>query len=226
MPDLLALLVLVKKPHGGENWQKSLTGISTPGAQMDKSSLDLAKRMQGTVGIGGTPGFTGGTITPGGIILSPQDAAAVQVRQQAAAVQAAENEARLQQALQKAYGKDIVQRGARAVVNSTPVRAGLAGMGVGFNAQDAYNKFQQGDTLGGSLATGAAGASGLSLVPKLAPVMGPAAVGLTTAAQVAGDLRRGARRFLYDLHRHGRDGYHDQPRQHVRSYHRPGYACR
>ena len=184
---------VVKKPHGGENWQKALTGISTPNAQMDKASLDLAKGMNQAVSHGGAPGFTGGTITPGGIILSPQDAAAVQVRQQAAAAQAAENEARLQQALQKAYGKDIVQRGARAVVNSAPVRTGLAGMGVGFNAQDAYNKFQQGDVLGGSLATGAAGASGLSLVPRLAPVMGPAAVGLTTAAQVAGDLRRGDR---------------------------------
>lgn len=184
---------VVKKPHGGENWQKALTGISTPGAQMDKASLDLAKGMQGAVGIGGAPGFTGGTITPGGIILSPQDAAAVQVRQQAAAAQAAENEARLQQALQKAYGKDVVQRGVQNIVGSGPVKGALAGLGVGYNVQDAYNKFQQGDVLGGSLATGAAGASGLSLVPRLAPVMGPAAVGLTTAAQVAGDLRQGNR---------------------------------
>lgn len=184
---------VVRKPHGGENWQKSLTGISTPGAQMDKASLDLAKGMQQTVGIGGAPGFTGGTITPGGIILSPRDAAAVTAQQQARAIQAAENEARFQQSMQRAGQPDIVQRGARAVAGSTPVRAGMAGLGVGFNTQDAYNKFQEGDVLGGSLATGAAGASGLSLVPRLAPVMGPAAVGLTTASQVAGDLRRGDR---------------------------------
>lgn len=184
---------VVRKPHGGENWQKSLTGISTPGAQMDKSSLDLAKRMQSTVGIGGSPGFVGGTITPGGVILSPQDAAAVQARQQAQALQAAQNEARLQQSLQKATQPDIVQRGVRNVVGSGPVRGALAGLGVGYNVQDAYNQFQQGNVLGGSLATGAAGASGLSLVPKLAPVMGPAAVGLTTAAQVVGDLQRGDR---------------------------------
>lgn len=211
-----------RKTHGGENWQKSLTGISTPGAQMDKSSLDLAKRMQSTVGIGGSPGFTGGTITEGGVILSPRDAAAVQARQQAAAAQAAraealqqaaaarqaginermqqvlgrrsaENEARMRQTLHGIYGQDSAQRAARMVLGSAPVRAGLAGLGIGFNAQDAYNQFQQGNVLGGSLATGAAGASGLSLVPKLAPVMGPAAVGLTTAAQVAGDLRRGDR---------------------------------
>ena len=184
---------VVRKPSGGENWQKSLTGISTPGAQMDKSSLDLAKRMQSTVGIGGAPGFTGGTITPGGVILSPQDAAAVQARQQAQALQAAQNEARFQQSLQKVGQPDTVQRGFRNVVGSGPVRGALAGLGVGYNVQDAYNQFQQGNVLGGSLATGAAGASGLSLVPKLAPVMGPAAVGLTTAAQVAGDLRRGDR---------------------------------
>lgn len=184
---------VVRKPHGGENWQKSLTGISTPGAQMDKASLDLAKGMNQAISHGGAPGFTGGTITPGGIILSPRDASAVQAQQQAAAVRAAENEARFQQAMQKAYGKDIVQRGASAVAGSVPVRSGLAGLGVGFNAQDAYNQFQQGNMLGGSLATGAAGASGLSLVPRLAPVMGPAAVGLTTAAQVAGDLERGDR---------------------------------
>lgn len=184
---------VVRKPHGGENWQKSLTGISTPGAQMDKASLDLAKGMQQTVGIGGAPGFTGGTITPGGIILSPRDAAAVTAQQQAAAQKAAMNEIMFQQSMQRAGQPDIVQRGARAVAGSTPVRAGMAGLGVGFNAQDAYNKFSEGDMLGGSLATGAAGASGLSLVPSLAPVMGPAAVGLTTASQVAGDLRRGDR---------------------------------
>lgn len=182
---------VVRKPHGGENWQKSLTGISTPGAQMDKSSLDLAKRMQGTVGIGGAPGFTGGTITEGGIILSPQDAAAVNAKQQARAQQILANEARIQQLVQKANRPDYVQRAARAVVGSAPVRGSLAGLGVGYNLQDAYNKFDEGDTLGGSLATGAATASGLSVVPKMARVMGPAAVGLTTASQIAGDLRRG-----------------------------------
>lgn len=211
-----------KKPSGGENWQKSLTGISTPGAQMDKSSLDLAKRMQGTVGIGGAPGFVGGTITEGGIILNPQDASAMQARQQAAAAQAARNEmlqqvasareaginerlqqvmgrkaaegdARLRQTLQQSFGPDVVQRGVRNVWESGPVRGALTGLGIGYNAQDAYNQFQQGNVLGGTLATGAAGASGLSLVPKLAPVMGPAAVGLTTAAQIAGDLGRGDR---------------------------------
>lgn len=184
---------VVKKPHGGENWQKALTGISTPGAQMDKASLDLAKSMNQAVTHGGAPGFTGGTITPGGIILSPRDAAAVQTNQQAAAAKAAETEARMQQQAQEAAKQQAFKNRVQSVVRSAPVSGALAGLSAGFNAQDAYNKFQQGDTLGGSLATGAAGASGLSLVPRLAPVMGPAAVGLTTAAQVAGDLRQGNR---------------------------------
>ena len=181
-----------RKTHGGEKWQKALTGISTPGAQMDKTSLDLAKRMNQAV-TGGSPGFTGGTITPGGIILNPQDASAVQARQAAAAVDAAQREAQIQRTIQSTQGKDIVQRGANAVISSAPVRFGLAGFGAGFNAQDAYKKFQEGDDLGGYLSSGAAGASGLSVIPKLARFMGPAAVGLTTASQVAGDIRRGDR---------------------------------
>lgn len=183
-----------RKPHGGENWQKSLTGISTPGAQMDKASLDLAKGMQQTVGIGGAPGFTGGTITPGGVILSPQDAAAVSARQQAQALKAAETEARLQQMIRDAMKADTVKQRFGAAVSSAPVRGAMAGMGVGFNLQDAYQKMvNQGDYLGGSAALGGAGASALGLVPRLAPVMNPAAIGLTTAAQMIGDIKRGDR---------------------------------
>jgi hypothetical protein len=190
-----------RKTHGGENWQKSLTGISTPGAQMDKASLDLAKGMNQAV-TGGAPGFTGGKITEGGIILNPRDAAAIEVKNQAAAAEAAakqqaaiakaaENETRFQQMMEKANKPNAFKQAASRAVSSAPVKGSLAGLGVGFNAQDAYNKFDQGDYVGGSLASGAAGASGLSLVPKLARTMGPAAIGLTTASQVAGDLNRG-----------------------------------
>jgi hypothetical protein len=179
-----------RKTHGGENWQKSLTGISTPGAQMDKASLDLAKGMNQAV-TGGAPGFTGGKITEGGIILNPRDAAAVDVKRQAAVARAAENEARFQQMMQNINKPNAVKQAASRVMSSAPAKGSLAGLGVGFNAQDAYNKFDQGDYTGGALSTGAATASGLSLVPKLARVMGPAAVGMTAASQVAGDLYRG-----------------------------------
>ena len=181
-----------RKTYGGENWQKSLTGISTPGAQMDKASLDLAKRMNQAV-TGGAPGFTGGKITEGGIILGPRDAASVTAKQQAVMAKAAENEARFQQMMQQANKPNAFQQKAQRVLSSAPARGALAGLGTGFNIQDAYQKFNEGDYLGGSLATGAAGASGLSLASKLAPFMGPAAIGLTTASQMAGDIRRGDR---------------------------------
>lgn len=167
-----------KPVHGGEKWQKSLTGISTPGAQMSKDSLDLAKDMQSAVGIKGAPGFTGGTITEGGIILNPRDAAAVQARNTPVAPP-------------QAAQPDMAQRVSKNIMGSSPVRGGLSGLGVGYNVQDAYNKFDQGDVLSGLLSSGAAGASGAALAPKLAARMNPLAVGLTTASQVAGDLKRG-----------------------------------
>jgi hypothetical protein len=55
---------------GGQNWTKALTGVDVPGAQMEKQSLDTAKRMASTVGRGGE--FAGGTITPGGVMLPPK----------------------------------------------------------------------------------------------------------------------------------------------------------
>lgn len=173
-----------KSLHGGENWQKSLTGISTPGAQMGKESLDLAKGMQSAVGIKGAPGFTGGMITEGGIILNPQDASAVQARN-----------AHINSLLAPppVAQPSAAQRVAQSIMGSSPVRGGLAGLGVGYNVQDAYNKFHEGDVLSGGLSTGAAGASALTLAPKLASKMNPLALGLTTASQVAGDLRRGDR---------------------------------
>lgn len=115
----------------------------------------------------------------------------MQAKQAVAAAKAAEGEANLQKILRQAYEPDVVQRGARAVVGSAPVKGGLAGLGVGYNLQDAAQKFREGDVLGGSLAGGASASSALGLVPKIAPVMNPLAVGLTTASQVAGDLRRG-----------------------------------
>jgi hypothetical protein len=103
------------------------------------------------------------------------------------------NAAATQEAIEKATQPSAVQRVAKNVMTSAPVKGSLAGLGIGFNAQDAYHKFDQGDMLGGSLATGAAGASALGLVPRLASTMNPAAIGLTTASQIAGDLRQGNR---------------------------------
>jgi hypothetical protein len=109
----------------------------------------------------------------------------------ARAAESAQQASQQAQILQEASQPSAAQRVARSIMGSAPVRGGLAGLGVGYNVQDAYNKFDEGDKLGGTLATGAAGMSALGLVPKIAARANPAAIGLTTASQVAGDLRRG-----------------------------------
>jgi hypothetical protein len=88
---------------------------------------------------------------------------------------------------------DAVQRGARFVLGSSPVKYGLAGAGIGYNIEDAYQKLRDEQYLGGLTSLGAAGASGLTLVPKYAARANPAAIGLTTASQMMGDLARGDR---------------------------------
>jgi hypothetical protein len=64
--------------YGGEKWVKGLTNVNIPNAQMGKADLDTAKGMQSAVGRFGEPGFTGGTITENGVIISPQTAAEIQ----------------------------------------------------------------------------------------------------------------------------------------------------
>jgi len=83
-----------------------------------------------------------------------------------------------------------------ARVLSLPFRSVLAGAGAGYNIEDAYQKLMRqnpsiADIVGGILSTGAATASGLSLVPKMAAVANPAAIGLTTTSQMLGDVSRG-----------------------------------
>lgn len=88
---------------------------------------------------------------------------------------------------------DAIQKGVRYVMGSSPMKWGLAGAGLGYNLEDAYQKFRDDQILGGLTSLGAAGASGLTLVPKYAARANPAAIGLTTASQVMGDLARGDR---------------------------------
>ena len=77
------------------------------------------------------------------------------------------------------------------IMSSTPVRYGLHGFGMGFNAADAAQKLQNPTPLNlagsASSLTGAI-ASALGLVPKFAARANPAAIGATTASQVLGDI--------------------------------------
>jgi hypothetical protein len=148
-------------PHGGQNWQKSLTGVSTPGAQMNKASLDLGKAMQAAVGVNGEQGFTGGKITDGGIILSPRDADAVQAKQAA-------NQP-------KVKNPSLLPRIAGGFAGSSPVMGGLSAYGTGYNLQDAYNKYMGKDNVGAAKSGLGALASAAALVPKAAPYAGSVA---------------------------------------------------
>jgi hypothetical protein len=89
---------------------------------------------------------------------------------------------------------DAPTKMAKSILQSTPVRWGLGGAGIGYNAEDAYQNFSKPDALNkaaGVASTGGALASALGMVPKYAARANPAAIGLTTAAQVMGDIQRG-----------------------------------
>jgi hypothetical protein len=61
-----------------------------------------------------------------------------------------------------------------SVAGSPPVMGGLAAYGVGYNAQDAYNRAQDKDYVGATKSGLGALASGATLIPKSAPVAGTA----------------------------------------------------
>lgn len=174
---------------GGENWVKKLAGVDIPGAQMEKSDLDLAKGMKAAVGRSGERGFVGGQITPGGVIISPQDAFAIERRaalQQAASERQAGVNERLQQVLQrkttqpttsetKSLPGRLVESGKTRASNALNVtNLGSAGMGLGMSIPQAIVEFKKGEeghpwaTLGAGAGLGAAS----SLFPRVAPVVG------------------------------------------------------
>lgn len=88
-------------------------------------------------------------------------------------------------------GPDRVTKALGAVAGSSPVKYGLAGAGIGYNAEDAAQKFKNDDYLGGLASTGAALASGATLIPKFAARANPAAIALTTGSQAYGDVKAG-----------------------------------
>ena len=90
-------------------------------------------------------------------------------------------------------GQAIANAG-RSILQSTPARWGLGGAGALFNLENASQQFGHDTNLGnvgGVASSGGALASLLSAVPKYAPYAGPAAIGLTTAGNVVGDIDRG-----------------------------------
>lgn len=200
--------------HGGENWVKALTGVDVPGGQMKKADLDLAKGMQAVVGRSGEPGFVGGQITPGGLIISPRTASEVQrqteLNQSAAQRQADINE-RLNQVLQRKasqpapapslsenivgllkYGspqqKEMAANAVARVKGAANVtNIGSAGMAAGMAAPAVISEFAKGEDGKPWQTIGqAAGLSALaSMFPKAAPIVG----GGLSALDVANRMR-------------------------------------
>jgi hypothetical protein len=189
--------------HGGQNWVKALTDVDLPEAQMSKADLDTAKGMKVAVGRSGSPGFTGGTITKGGVIISPQTAAAMQPTP---AQMAAENARLMREAKQRVASERVIaemlaNKNAPPIsaqnkplpawmsyakkLGAMPVMGGLAGASAGFGAVDAMNRLNKKDTTGatiGGLGTAAGLAAGF--VPSMGalPAAGLAAPLYLTAS--------------------------------------------
>jgi len=188
--------------HGGQNWVKALTDVDLPEAQMSKADLDTAKGMKVAVGRSGAPGFTGGTITKGGVIINPQTAAAMQPTPAQVAAENARlmREAKQRVATERATAEMLASRNAPPVaqgkqppawmtyakrLGAMPVMGGLAGAGAGFGAIDAMNRLNRGDKKGaaiGGLGTAAGLAAGF--VPSMGalPAAGLAAPLYLTAS--------------------------------------------
>jgi hypothetical protein len=190
---------------------KSLTNVDLPAAQMSKADLDLAKGMQTAVGIKGEPGFTGGKITQGGVIINPQTASAIdsqktqaqkfadQVRlmREAKARIAAQTveQSKAAEAAMLARGEgQAAQVATRAPTSSPlmqyvkrvasfPIKGALGGAGAGFSAIDALNRFNQKDEKGNRDISGAV----LSGLGGAAGVAAPfvASMGALPAASIA-----------------------------------------
>ena len=212
--------------HGGEKWNKKLTGVHVPGSQMAKEDLAIAEQMAKTVGRGGE--LAGGEIK-NGVMRGPKSLA--EMKADIAAQQAAEkakllHESRIAQAARDAEITNEAQRRAVDYLNSKQVApkptamqrigqlgehltpTGVAGKtlnsvapilsmaGAGAEGVDAYNRFNHGDYGRGVISGLGALGSAASMLPN------KYARGLGTAAATAAPvINAGLDKLL------GREGY-------------------
>jgi hypothetical protein len=194
---------------GGPNWVKALTDVDLPNAQMGKPDLDTAKGMQAAVGRSGATGFTGGAITQGGVIVTPQTASAIKptASQLNAANAKLMREAKQKVATERALAEMMANptkppaplppSGAAAYLKrlgGLPVKGGLIGAGVGLGAVDAFNRFRADDKVGGSAALGA------TALGTAFPVFGP----LAASAMMLYDDPEKRKKFLDAMKPDGR----------------------
>ena len=214
--------------HGGEGWNKSLTGVHVPGAQMAKEDLDISKQMAKTIGRGGE--LAGGEIK-NGVMLPPKSLAEMKadlVKAQEEEKARLAYESKLAKAERDAHITNEAQKRAVDYLNSKQVApkptmmqkvgqlgehltpTGIAGKtlnsiapilsmaGAGEEGVDAYNRFAHGDYGRGVISGLGALGSAASMLPN------KYARGLgTAAATTAPVINAGLDRLL------GREGYAD-----------------
>lgn len=131
--------------------------------------------------------------------LSAAAADADRIAQQAAAIKQYEDWVRAQNAIapnKPNFALDAANKTKNlfnTLMQSSPVRYGLAGMGTVYNLENADQQFGTGPVgnAAGTASLVGALASGLSAIPKLAARANPVAIGATTAGQVLSDINRG-----------------------------------
>lgn len=144
---------------GAQNWNKAMTGVSTPGSQMNKASMEANNRVASIVQPGGP--LAGGEVTPSGIALGPDIRAerAAAGAKKAADIAARTPMARARAAVGKVPGK------------LAPLAPAARAAGTAYNTQDLLNQLNAGNT-------GQAALSGVGTLGSLASYLpyGPARV--------------------------------------------------
>jgi hypothetical protein len=195
--------------HGGENWVKGLTDVDLPGGQMTKNDLHVAQGMQNAVGRNGEPGFTGGKITEGGILISPQTASKIESSKTIQTQSFLKNIMGLleygspqQKDFAAKVWSSLGPKGQQAAeglmfrAKQIPSIGGFGsiGYGAGMAVPNAVANYANGDLDAalGNVATGAGIGAGLAMVPKAAPFIGGALSALDIGSRLANDDKTGA----------------------------------
>jgi hypothetical protein len=165
----------VRSPNANMNWTEAMTGISPPGSQMNKESMDTANRMVKTIGPGGE--LAGGQIHGGSIMTGPD------MKKQVADQLAARAQALKDTTLGSRFAKGVgnVAENFGKVYSPLAKIAGpiLGGFQAGSEGVDAYNRFNRDDTVGGLMSLAGAATGAASMYPPAAPVAIPLSLGIT-----------------------------------------------
>lgn len=154
---------------GASAWNKSLTGLDVPGSQMSKPWLDVNRSIQNVVSpLSDLPEFRGGAVSPAGVITPPQIGAQPPAQPApSSAFTGAVDRARQ-------MGGALPRVGGMAMRAAGPIAGGF---GAGYEGAEAFNRFERGDPVGGTISAIGAGAGAASMYPPFALVGLPISYG-------------------------------------------------